>query len=150
MKERGLRVNAALEALTATLDRAPTIAELAGHTGMTSDETLEALTAMEATRTISLDMPAGGEEGDRATIIEAVGGADPRLESAEEMLDVQDALNELDERERTCVRLRFAEDLTQEEIAARVGVSQVHVSRILRAAIEKLRESVKTSGLETD
>lgn len=145
VKERGQKIGAAVEELTAHLDRSPTVAELAAHTGMTEEDTLEALTANEATRTISLDAPAGTDDKERPPVIDTVGGSDPRLETAEDLIDVRDAISGLDERARTCVRLRFVEDMTQEEIAARVGVSQVHVSRILRAAIETLR-----SGVDTD
>lgn len=147
VKERGQRIGAAIEALTGELDRSPTVAELARHTGLTEDETLEGLTANEATRTVSLDAPTGGEEGDRPAVIDGVGGRDPSLERADSALDVRGALSVLDDRERTCVRLRFGEDLTQEEIAGKVGVSQVHVSRILRGAVEKMRGAVSEKEL---
>lgn len=146
VKERGQKIGAAVEELTAHLDRSPTVAELATHTGMSVDDTLEALTANEATRTTSLDAPGRSDDKDRPAIIDAVGGTDPRLDSAEELLDVRDAVSGLDERARTCMHLRFVEDMTQEEIAAKVGVSQVHVSRILRSAIETIRAGVEADG----
>ena len=93
-------------------------------------------------------MPTVGEDGDAPPAAETVGGADPRLETIDTQLDVRDALSVLDERERNCVRLRFAEDMTQEEIAVRLGVSQVHVSRILRRALDKLRTEVASPELE--
>lgn len=148
VKERVLDVSRAAEALTAELDRSPTVAEIAERAEISEEETLEAMQAFEATRPISLDVPVFGEDGDAPSAAETVGRSDPRLETIDAQLDVREAMDVLDDRERSCVRLRFAEDLTQEEIASRVGVSQVHVSRILRRALEKLRAQVSAQNLE--
>jgi RNA polymerase sigma-B factor len=148
LKERVLDIGRAAEALTAELDRPPTLAEIAARADLTEEEAVEALQAVEAQRTISLDVPVRGEEGEAPTAAETVGNVDPRLEVIDAQLDVREALEVLDDRERSCLRLRFVDDMTQEEIAAQVGVSQVHVSRILRRALDKLRTSPVGRGLE--
>jgi len=148
MKERALDLSRAGDQLTAELDRAPTLAEIAGRAQVSEEEALEALQAVEASRTISLDVPVSGEDGEAPPAAETVGRADPRLEAIDEQLDVREVLGVLDDRERSCLRLRFVEDMTQEEIGVEVGVSQVHVSRILRRALEKLRSQAVAHGLE--
>jgi len=126
LKEQTLSVKRSADELRAELDRAPTVAEVAKRSDLSVEEALEALTALDASRTVSLDAPAGADDGLSQPVIEGVGAADPHLERLH----------------TDCVRLRFGADLTQEEIAGRVGVSQVHVSRILRRALEKLRAAV--------
>ncbi len=142
VKERGQRIGSSIEDLTSQLDRSPTIAEIASHSGITVDETIEALGAIEASRTVSLDMPMRSDDGDAPAAIEGLGERDPDLESVESKLAVDDAMSVLETRERTCVKLRFSGGLTQREIGAEVGVSQVHVSRILRIALDKMRAAV--------
>jgi RNA polymerase sigma-B factor len=142
LKEQTLIVKRAAEELRSELDRAPTVAEVAERSDLEVEEALEALSALDASRTVSLDAPAGADEGLSQPVIEGVGANDPRLDRLDTALTVKGAMDVLDSRERDCVRLRFGADLTQEEIAGHVGVSQVHVSRILRRALEKLRAAV--------
>src|SRR3954454_6100511 len=111
VKERALGIGRTAEALTAELDRSPTLPEIADRARITEDEAMEAMQAMEASRTVSLDAPAAGEDGDAPPAAETLGGADPRLETLDTRLDVRDALAVLDDREHSCVRLRFAKDL---------------------------------------
>jgi RNA polymerase sigma-B factor len=139
VKERALEVGRVSESLTGELERSPTVREVADRTDMTQDDVVEALGAIEASRTVSLDVPVRGDDGDAPAVVEAVGGRDPLLESIESRVAVNAAMEVLDDRERRCVELRFGRDLTQEEIAGEIGVSQVHVSRILRRALEKMR-----------
>jgi RNA polymerase sigma-B factor len=139
VKERALEVGRVSEALTGELERPPTVGELADRTHMSEGEVVDALGAIEASRTVSLDVPVRGEDGDAPSVVEAVGDRDPKLDSIESRVAVNAAMEVLDDRERRCVELRFGRDLTQEEIAGEIGVSQVHVSRILRRALEKMR-----------
>jgi RNA polymerase sigma-B factor len=148
VKERALDIGRAAEELTGELDRAPTLSEIAARLDVSEDEAVEALQAVEASRTISLDVPVLGDDGEAPPASETLGRPDPVLETMAARLDVREALEVLDERERSCVRLRFVEDMTQEEIAVVVGVSQVHVSRILRRALDKLRAQAVARGLE--
>jgi RNA polymerase sigma-B factor len=148
VKERALTVSRATEALTGELDRSPTIRETAARSDISEDEALEALRALQASRTVSLDAPMRSDDGEAPPVVEAIGSRDPRLESVESDLTVHRAMKVLDDRELHCVRLRFAADLTQEEIADEVGVSQVHVSRILRRALDKMRDATADLRLE--
>jgi RNA polymerase sigma-B factor len=148
VKEWALDVGDATEALTGELERPPTVAEVAERTELSEDQVIDALGAIRASRTVSLDVPMGGEDGESPPAVEAVGGDDPKLELIESKVAVDAAMEVLDERERHCIELRFGRDLTQEEIAVEVGVSQVHVSRILRAALDKLRHSPAALGRE--
>lgn len=146
IKERALEIGRASETLTAELDRPPTVREIARHLEIHEEEALEGLRALEAARTVSLDVPVGGEEGDSPATIDTVGTRDLQLEAVDERVALQRAMGNLEERERTCIKLRFGADMTQEEIASRVGVSQVHVSRILRRALDHLRAEVSLQG----
>ena len=148
VKEWALEVGNATEALTGELERPPSLAEVAERTELSEEKVLDALGAIRASRTVSLDVPVGGEDSESAAAVEAVGGEDPKLELVESKVAVDAAMEVLDDRERRCIELRFSRDFTQEEIAAEVGVSQVHVSRILRAALDKLRQSPAGLGYE--
>jgi len=148
VKERALEISRATEALTGELDRPPTVKELAVRLEIDEEEALEGLRALEAARTVSLDVPVGGEEGDSPATVDTVGTADPAFEKVESRVALQRAMGNLEERERTCLKLRFGADMTQEEIASQVGVSQVHVSRILRRALDRLRAETGLQGYQ--
>ena len=140
LQEVGLRVNAVLPELSQELGRSPTIEEIAGRVGASAEEILEAMEASQAYSTSSLDAPTG-EEG--AAPIEVLGGDDPSLGLLEEWASIAPAVRDLPQRERTVLYLRFFRGLTQSEIAREVGVSQMHVSRILAQTLRTLREAVE-------
>jgi RNA polymerase sigma-B factor len=142
LKERSLDVGSVADELTGELDRRPTVEEIAERSELSEEETIEAIQAGDAARTLSLDAPTGLENGEAPTMIDTLGACDDRLELAEARMALRRAMAVLDDRERVVVHLRFVSDLTQEEIATHIGVSQVHVSRILRRALEKLRATV--------
>jgi len=141
LQERVLKVHNATEQLSMELHRSPTPRELAEATGQSVEDVLEALEAATAHDSVSLDAPLGrsGEEGD-ATYADSVGAEDPLIELVEDRSVVDRAFRALPEREQIVLALRFEEDLTQSEIAARVGLSQMHVSRLIRRALSRLRE----------
>ncbi len=141
LKEDVLDVNDAADELAGELDREPSVSELADRAEMSEEDVAEAVKASRALRTVSLDAPTG-PFGDSPSVIETVGDHDKRLELAEARTALWRAFRVLDRRERLVVHLRFASDLTQQQIAEKVGVSQVHVSRILEAALRKLRTAV--------
>jgi RNA polymerase sigma-B factor len=143
LQEVGLRVNQVLPELSQELGRAPTIDEIAVRCGASSEEVLEAMEASQAYTTSSLDAPVG-EEG--AAPIELLGSDDPSIAVLEEWASVAPAVRDLPQRERTVLYLRFFRGLTQSEIAREVGVSQMHVSRILSQTLRVLREAVSTDG----
>ena len=138
MKELSVRLTRAVESKTAELGRAPTIAELAEVTGATEDEVVEALQSSDAYSTRSLSQPLG-RDADDETMQDVLGVEDTGFAEVEDSVLVEAGLQALDERERRIVELRFFEGLTQSEIAARIGISQMHVSRLLRRALHVMR-----------
>jgi len=125
--------------------RAPTAAELAAALGTDVERLLEARLAAAAQYPDSLDRPLRAAGDDPGSLQEHVGDIDPRLSEAEDSLSIQILTRCLGPRDRELVRLRFEEDLTQQEIADRVGLSQMHVSRLLRDALAQLGEAVKAA-----
>jgi RNA polymerase sigma-B factor len=119
------------------------VAELAERLGVSPDDVTEAMEMGPAYVPISLDQPVTTGDGqDSRTVAEAIGGGDPELERVE-MRDVLDrAMEHLTPRERAIMAMRFYEQLSQSEIARRLGISQMHVSRLQRAALEQLRKYV--------
>jgi RNA polymerase sigma-B factor len=127
-----------VEDLTHELDRAPTISEIAARLDITTDDVMMAMEADTARRATSLSAPAGGDtEG--APLSEQLGGADAVLERAADRVTLTELVANLPERERELIRLRFEENLSQSEIGERLGVSQMHVSRLLRRTLTELR-----------
>jgi RNA polymerase sigma-B factor len=141
MQERVLRIDAVVNRLNAKLGRSPSAQELAVELGIEIEEVLEAIQASQAYSTRSLDAPIPGEEGERDSLGGMIGSEDEGFDLVEYRHDVQDALEVLPPRERRILHLRFVEELTQQEIGERVGISQMHVSRLLRASLNKLREA---------
>jgi RNA polymerase sigma-B factor len=127
--------------LTLELGRPPSIAEIAADLDIEANEVLETLEAKHNRRPLSLDAPIGdGHDEDGSTSPEWVGDVDGGYELIEGRVSVERLLPDLDPREREILRLRFVEDLSQARIAARLGCSQMQVSRLLRATLERLRE----------
>jgi RNA polymerase sigma-B factor len=144
MKELSVRLTRAVQTQTAELGRAPTIAELAELTGAEEDEVVEALQTSEAYSTRSLSQPLG-RGGDDDTMQDVLGTQDEGFRDVENSVLVEAGLAALEERERRIVELRFFEGLTQSEIAARIGISQMHVSRLLRRALHTMRGRLEDS-----
>jgi RNA polymerase sigma-B factor len=136
VQELSARLGSAREALVKELGRSPTVGELAVAAGAEEDRVLDALAAAEAYRTLSLDEPLTDGGGP----LESIGGDDDGYERAEARAMLADGLDDLGAREREILRLRFAVGLTQREIAQRIGISQMHVSRLIRRTVEELRE----------
>jgi RNA polymerase sigma-B factor len=140
LQERVLKVNAATERLSSRLGRAPKPREVAGAIGISVEDVLEALEAAVAFDSMSLDAPISrGDEEGSATYANSVGETDPRLEMVEYRSVVSATIRALPTREREVLLLRFGEDMTQSEIASRVGISQMHVSRLIRRSLERLQ-----------
>jgi RNA polymerase sigma-B factor len=132
------------EELTLGLGRAPTAAEIGEHMAITTEQVLEAREAAGAYRAVSLDRPRDEDEEGEG-MADAMGIEDPGFGLAEDAATVERLMSVLGDREREVLRLRFVEDLTQSEIGARVGVSQMHVSRLIRQAVERLREEAEVA-----
>jgi RNA polymerase sigma-B factor len=140
LQERIRAVEAAITKLSNELERSPTVTEVADLVEFSEDDVLEALAAGDARRTVSLDQPTAVDDPGDTLIGERIGRADPGFELVEERAALRSGMIGLSELEREVVRLRFVDDLTQSRIAERVGYSQMHVSRILRRALDRLRE----------
>ena len=138
LQELAMKVEDARERLSGELCRSPSIAELAAATGATDEEVLEALQAGDAYHATSLDAHRTDDE-DGFNLADLLGGDDDGYRLAEHRVLLTSVLEELDERDREILRLRFEEDMTQHEIAAIVGVSQMQVSRLLRRSLNVLR-----------
>jgi RNA polymerase sigma-B factor len=132
------KVEKATEALTGKLGHTPTAEEVAAYCEVSVEDVLEARGSASAHRADSLDRPVA-EEGE-ASRGDLMGDVDPGFAHVEQAVDVQRLLTALPEREQRIVRLRFEHDLTQREIAEHVGLSQMHVSRLLRDALTQLAE----------
>ncbi|MEX2106437.1 MAG: SigB/SigF/SigG family RNA polymerase sigma factor [Solirubrobacterales bacterium] len=147
LHDRMAEVDKANSALTVELQRSPSVGEIAAKLEMDPTDVLEVLEANHNRRPLSLDRPVGGEE-DESPASEWVGGEDENFELVDDKLALEGALPHLDDRERLILRLRFVEDMTQTQIAERIGHSQMHVSRILRRTLERIREEVAERGGE--
>ena len=143
VKERTLRLCKALDELPHQLGHSPTVPELAGHLGLSEDETLEAIEAAHSRSEVSLDQPVGAEG--EVSLGEHLPAPEPS-EEAEDLLLLPELVEGLPEQERQVVVLRFFHDLDQYDIAARVGCSQMHVSRLLRRALARLRGQLLVGG----
>ncbi len=141
LQERAIRMDREREQLTNDLGRNPTARELAAHVGCTPEELIDASEAGHARSSDSFDRPVATRDGDAGTLGERLGDDDPGFEAAEASATLDRLLNTLPERDQLVLRLRFREDLTQTEIARRIGCSQMHVSRIQRAALAQLVEN---------
>jgi RNA polymerase sigma-B factor len=135
LQERSRAVQAAIGALEGQLGRSPTIAEVAERIDATSEQVIEATEARSAYRVDSLDAP---DPADSDGSWRSAGALDPGFETAEQSAILSRAMNALAPRELMLIRLRFEEDLSQSEIGRRMGISQMHVSRLLRRALARM------------
>jgi RNA polymerase sigma-B factor len=133
VQEHFLTTARAVEELHQQLGRPPTVAELSESTGLDEDQTIEALEVRDLHRLPSLDAPGGDSSSWE------LGAVDDAFERTDERDLLARLLEQLPDRERELLRLRFVEQLSQSDIAARIGISQMHVSRLLSATIERLR-----------
>jgi len=139
LQELTLRVDRAVGELSEELRRQPSVKEIGAAVGADQEEVLEALQAGGAYRAVSFDAPRGGGEEDTATIADSVGVHEEGFDRAEHRATLQSLLSTVTARERDVLRMRFEQDMTQAEIGAIIGVSQMQVSRIIRQAISRLR-----------
>jgi RNA polymerase sigma-B factor len=139
-QERALKLRAVHEQLMDERGHAPTVEELAEYIGCDAEQVLDSLQVLNAYDTVSLDAPRPGAVDEDATVAESIGADDARFDLVELDLTVASALRQISPRERTILRMRFIDELTQTQIAARVGISQMQVSRLLRRSLDQLRE----------
>jgi RNA polymerase sigma-B factor len=149
LHDRMAEVEKATTALTVELQRSPSVGEIAAKLEIDPGAVLEVLEANHNRRPLSLDRPVGGDE-DESPASEWVGDEDEGFELVDDKLALEGVLPHLDDRERLILRLRFVEDMTQSQIAEQIGHSQMHVSRILRRTLERIREEVADQSRRSD
>ncbi len=143
LQELNVRLSRLMEELTVQYERSPTIAELAKAADVEEEEVLEALETGQAYATLSLSAPSGGgDDGDDLDPLESLGEIEKEYEVSEDRALLAPGWKVLDDRERRILELRFFEGLTQSQIAQQVGISQMHVSRLIRRSLEKIREEI--------
>jgi RNA polymerase sigma-B factor len=139
-QERARRISDAQQKLSTQTGRVPTVDELAQYLEISQEDVLDGLQTAEAYGAISLDAPLSGEDDEESSRLDAIGEQDERLELVDRHATIFAAAQHLPRREREILYLRFGEDLTQSEIADRVSVSQMQVSRLLRRSLQRLRD----------
>lgn len=147
VQELHVRLNSLVNELTHRYGRSPSIAELASSARSSEEEVLEALEASQAYRSASIER---GVDDDEPTIADHLGEIDLGPIHVENHLVVEGLLESLPPREQLMMRLRFFEELTQSEIADRLGISQMHVSRLLARCLDQLRVKLESEGIRTD
>ncbi len=140
LQERSAEVRNLIELMSNELGRPPTVPELAAQSGYSDDEIIEALDVQTAYRSSSIDVPAAADDdGPGLAIAASLGEIDAGFEQAEVSMAVRTLIEKLPDRERQIIELRFFEGLKQQEIAERMEMSQMHVSRLLRRALDQMR-----------
>jgi RNA polymerase sigma-B factor len=142
LQELNVQLSRLVEQLTVQLSRSPTIPELAKAAGVEEEEVLEALESGRAYTSLSLSVGGGGGDDDDLDPLESLGTEEHQYEVSEDRAVLAPGFKALDERERKILQLRFFEGLTQSQIAQQVGISQMHVSRLIRRSLEKIRETI--------
>jgi RNA polymerase sigma-B factor len=144
LRELHVQIGRATSGLTQTLGRAPTASELSEVLGVAHEEIVECLVAGDAYRLESLDAPVGAEgSSNPRRVADAIGDIDPQIEHITDRETVRALVEALPQREREVLHMRFFESLTQSQIAERIGVSQMQVSRILAGTLQSLRDEIE-------
>ena len=143
LQELNIQLSRLIEELTVQHGRSPTIPELAKAASVTDEEVLEALESGRAYSSLSLSAGSGGGDADgELDPLESLGTEEHQYEVSEDRAVLAPGFRVLDERERKILHLRFFEGLTQSQIAQQVGISQMHVSRLIRRSLEKIRDEI--------
>lgn len=146
LQEARVDLAKATEELSTRLGRAPKVGELAVLMNLTEEEVIEARMASNGYNSTSLDTVHGDQDDGDAALADFIGEEDPAMELVENFHALTPLIAELDERDRRILHLRFVEELTQSQIGERLGVSQMHVSRLLSRTLAQLREGMLTTG----
>jgi RNA polymerase sigma-B factor len=142
LQELNVRLSRLVDELTVQLGRSPTIPELATAAGAEEEEVLEALESGRAYTSLSLSGGGGGGDDEFLDPLESIGTEERRYEVSEDRAILAPGFRALGERERKILHLRFYEGLTQSQIAQQVGISQMHVSRLIRRSLERIRQAI--------
>jgi RNA polymerase sigma-B factor len=139
LQELRIDLAKATDDLSLRLDRSPTTAELAEYLGLDEEEVVEGVVASNGYTAGSIDLPADDASQSAVPLSDRLGAPDADLETAENVLALTPLMRQLDDRERQILRMRFGDEMTQSEIGAALGVSQMHVSRLLSGITRRLR-----------
>jgi RNA polymerase sigma-B factor len=141
LKELGSQLKRSREELSQQLGRAPTASEIASHLGIDREEVVQAQIASSGYSTLSSDAPGlGGDDDERPSVVDSFGVVDASLDKVLDVETVRPLLAALPERQQTVLMLRFFENMTQSQIAERLGISQMHVSRLLARSLATVRK----------
>ena len=146
LQELSAKVNKATEYLTKELRRSPSVEEIADYLGATVEEVLEAMESSSAYSSVSLEAGNPGDE-DAPSILDRYASEDEDLGSADDRMVIEDTIKDFSPREQEIIRLRFLQGMTQVEIADKLGISQVQVSRLLRKTLKKIQEKIDPDGV---
>ena len=148
LQELNVQLSRLVEQLTVQLERSPTIQELAKAANVEEEEVLEALESGRAYSSLSLSAGSSMGDDDEIDPLETIGTEEHEYELSEDRAVLEPGFRVLDERERKILHLRFFEGLTQSQIAQQIGISQMHVSRLIRRSLEKIRDEIASEGLD--
>lgn len=149
LQELSAKVNQATDTLTSQLQRSPTIAEIADYLDATVDEVLEAMESSSAYSSVSLEAPSGADDDDTPSVIDRYATEDSDLAFTDDRIIIEEALASFSPRERDVIEMRFFKGMTQIEIAEKLGISQVQVSRLLRRTLKKIQDKIDPEGVMT-
>ena len=147
LQELSAKVNQATDELTTELQRSPTVEEIAQHLDATVDEVLEAMESSSAYSSVPLEAPGSSDSDDAPSVLDRYVSEDSELAFTDDRLVIEEALAGFSPREREVIELRFVKGMTQIEIAQKLGVSQVQVSRLLRRTLKKIQDKIDPEGL---
>lgn len=147
LQELSAKVNTVTDELTAELQRSPSIDEIAARLGTTPDEVLEAMESSSAYSSVPLEGHGGTEEDDAPAVIDRYASVDNDLEASDDRMILEDVISEFPEADQQAIRMRYLDGMTQVEIAKKLGISQVQVSRMLRRALRRIQEKIDPEGL---
>ncbi|WP_413376397.1 RNA polymerase sigma factor SigB [Alkalihalobacillus sp. 1P02AB] len=149
IKELGPKIKKAVDELTTSLQRSPLVHEIAGHLEVTEEEVLETMEMSKSYQALSVNRSLeADQEGGEVTILDLVGNDDDGYDKTDKKLLLEKAFEVLSEREKQILQCTYYENLSQKETGERLEISQMHVSRLQRRAIEKLRESIRIEPSE--
>jgi RNA polymerase sigma-B factor len=149
IQELNVKLTRVVDELTTKLGRSPSVEELAAATGASTEQVLEALESSSAYSALSLsESPDPDEDGGGP--MDALGQDDQAFEQSEQRITLASGIQRLPSRERAILHLRFFEGLTQSEIADRIGISQMHVSRLIRNSLDRLRRELESAGRDLE
>lgn len=147
LQELSAKVNQATDELTNELQRSPSVEEIAKKIGVSVDEVLEAMESSSAYSSVPLEGSGSGDDDEAPAVIDHYADVDEDLAASDDRMVLEDAIKDFSPREQEVIRMRFVDGLTQVEIAKKLGISQVQVSRLLRRTLKKVQDKIDPEGV---